>query len=613
MTKIRDILSIKLDDDIKSVIDLNQQDDNSVRDELNGFILTESLAKHLNDFCDFFLSNTAQPGLWLSGFYGSGKSYFSKMIGFLLKNPDVDGVPFRTIFKNKLIGLDDPAILENSLDALSKTKNHVVLFDAAKSTGARGLPYMIMGAFLQSLDLNDDWVGLVEFDLLIDGQYQSFCQKVQDKFGESWKKRRASMIQVVSTLEQTLLDGFCTKEQYEELKGFAKARLNYYSADTLIRDLNRFLKINPDCRVVFMIDEVSEAVAQGKIDILDLEGVAEALASLNSKVWTIAIAQLQLDDVINTANVQRNLLTKIIDRFRKRINIEADEVDLIIRKRLLAKNSQGEQILSNYYNKHSGRISDITNLTGTGLKQTTEAKTYSDYYPFYEHQIKLLQYFLFGTQKLVRTQVGTRGMLISAFDVLKKEALSDKELFAHVNASQLCRQAEEAVPESLRVRYEQADNHLRDMNLAHVRGRDLLQTIHFLEKAEAKTTAENICKAYVACPEDYYAVLEEVKNACEKLTDVKVLVQSGDQYRITSETQQKIFEMMNSYDGIALFNIKSEITKRVKMMPMVTVAKGVSIDSSIKNFYVGAENGESFANSGEQSLRVIFHDVMNVG
>ena len=101
MTKIRDILSIKLDDDIKSVIDLNQQDDNSIRDELNGFILTESLAKHLNDFCDFFLSNTAQPGLWLSGFYGSGKSYFSKMIGFLLRNPEIDGSPFRKIFENK--------------------------------------------------------------------------------------------------------------------------------------------------------------------------------------------------------------------------------------------------------------------------------------------------------------------------------------------------------------------------------------------------------------------------------------------------------------------------------------------------------------------------------
>ena len=100
MTKIKDILSIHLEEDIKSVIDLNQQDDKSVIDELDGFILTESLAKHLTDFCDFYASNTVQPGLWLSGFYGSGKSYFSKMIGFLLKNPVIKGTTIRDRFAN---------------------------------------------------------------------------------------------------------------------------------------------------------------------------------------------------------------------------------------------------------------------------------------------------------------------------------------------------------------------------------------------------------------------------------------------------------------------------------------------------------------------------------
>ena len=110
MTKIKDILSIRLEDDIKSVIDLNQQDESSIMDELDGFILTESLAKHLADFCDFFTSNTAQPGLWLSGFYGSGKSYFSKMIGFLLKNPSIQGTSVRDRFQSKLIGLPNAAL-----------------------------------------------------------------------------------------------------------------------------------------------------------------------------------------------------------------------------------------------------------------------------------------------------------------------------------------------------------------------------------------------------------------------------------------------------------------------------------------------------------------------
>ncbi len=612
MTKIKDILSIHLEEDIKSVIDLNQQDDKSVIDELDGFILTESLAKHLADFCDFYVSNTSQPGLWLSGFYGSGKSYFSKMIGFLLKNPVLSGTSIRDRFANKLIGLSNAGLLQNSINELGRSKNHVVLFDAAKTTGNHGICYMMMGAFLKSLNLNDDWVGIVEFNLIMSGRYKAFCDKVQEKFGEPWTARRKNMDLVYDTLEDTMLDGFCSENAYEEMRDAAKQRIQDYDANKLQEDLTRYLDKNPDLRIVFMIDEVSEAIAQQKINILDLEGMAESIAALGRKIWTIAIAQLQLDDVINGTNVNKSLLTKIIDRFRNRIPIAAEEVDTIIRKRLLAKTADGNAILQDYYKKNSGQISDITNLVGTGLKKTTDAKTYADYYPFYEHQFKMLQYFLFGTHKLVKTQVGTRGMLISAFDVLKKETMADRDIFVHVNASQLCRNAEESVPESLRARYNQADEHLTDIKLKFVVGHDMLQTIHFLTESGAKTTVENISRAYVNCPNDYFTVLEEVKKACKKLADDEILILSGDEYRITSETQQRIFEMMANYDGIANYRIKGEITKEVKKMQLVRQAQTITADSGNVTFALQTDGGEPLNTGGNPNMKVVFHDILNV-
>ena len=613
MTKIKDILSIHLEEDIKSVIDLNQQGEDEIIEELDGFILTESLAKHLTDFCDFFTSNTAQPGLWLSGFYGSGKSYFSKMIGFLLKDPTIKGTSIRERFKNKLVGLPNAGLLQNNIDELGRTRNHIVLFDAAKTTGNHGISYMMMGAFLKSLGLNDDWVGIVEFNLLISGRYQLFCDKVQQRYNEPWIKRRKNMDQVYDTLEETMIDGFCSENAYDEMRDAAKQRISDYDANRLQEDLKRYAELYPDVRIVFMIDEVSEAIAQQKINILDLEGVAESVAALGRKIWTIAIAQLQLDDVINGANVNKSLLTKIIDRFRKRINITAEEVDTIIRKRLLAKTTDGNDILQDYYKKNSGKISDISNIIGTGLKKTADAQTYADYYPFYEHQFKMLQYFLFGTQKLVKTQVGTRGMLISAFDVLKKEALSDRSLYTHVNASQLCRQAEEAVAESLRVRYDQADEHLAGLNLCFVFGREMLQTIHFLTESGAKTTVENISRAYVNCPDDYFTILDEVKRACKKLADDEILILSGEEYRITSETQQRIFDMMSSYDGIATYRIKGEITKQVKQMNLVRGAQNITIDSVNVSLTVCSDSGEVFSNSSaNQDLKVVFHDILSV-
>ena len=612
MTKIKNILSIHLEEDIKSVIDLNQQDEQSVIDELDGFILTESLARHLSDFCDFYSSNTAQPGLWLSGFYGSGKSYFSKMIGFLLQNPVIKGTSVRDRFALKLIGLPDASLLQNSINELGRTKNHIVLFDAAKTTGNHGISYMMMGAFLRSLNLHDDWVGIVEFNLLMSGRYQLFCDKVQQKFGDEWQQRRRNMDQVYDTLEETLLDGFCSESAYEEMRDAAKQRIQDYDANKLKEDLTRYLEQHQDIRIVFMIDEVSEAITQEKINILDLEGMVEAISSLGRRIWTIAIAQLQLDDVITAKNVDRSKLVKIIDRFRKRIPIAAEEVDTIIRKRLLAKTSEGNELLQAYYKQKSGQISDITNIVGTGLKKTTDAQTYADYYPFYGHQFKMLQYFLFGTQQLVKTQVGTRGMLIAAFDVLKKEALSDRDMYTHVNASQLCRQAEEAVAESLRIRYRQADEHIAGLELKFVGGHDMLQTIHFLTGSGAKTTVENICRAYVNCPDDYFTVLEEVKKACRKLSDDKILILSGDEYRITSETQQRIFEMMARYDGVTAYRIKGEITKVVKQMQLVRQVQSLTVDSMNVSFTVKSESGETYSTGRDQGMKVVFHDILSV-
>ena len=611
MTKINDILSIKIEDDIKSVIDLNQQEDQDISDELDGFILTESLAKHLLDFCDYFQSNPINPGIWLSGFYGSGKSYFTKMIGFLLKNPTINGTPFRERFANKLVGLPNADLLMNSINELGRSNNHVVLFDSDKATGNHGISYMMMSAFLKSLKLNDDWIGIIEYNLLLSDRYQQFCDKVQQKFGDTWINIRKNMDLVYDTLEETMTDGFSSQSAFNDMRDAAKMRIADYDANKLKEDLERYLK-KYDTRIIFMIDEVSMAILHKKINIADLQGMAEAMSSLKQSVWTISIAQQQLDDVINASNVSRSELTKIIDRFKKRINITAEEVNTIIRKRLLAKTSEGSVILQDYYKKNNGKIADITNIVGTGLNKTLDAQTYADYYPFYEHQFKMLQYFLFGTQKLVKTQVGTRGMLISAFDVLKKEAMAEKEIPSHVNASQLCRQAEEAVDESLRTRYDQADEHLSETPLTFVIGHELLQTIHFLTESGAKTTVENISRAYVNNPDDYFYVLAEVKKACSKLADDEILILSGDEYRITSETQKRIFEMMNSYEGIASFDIKREITSHVRQLGLVNNAGSISVDGNNISLSVASDSGEPLSNGGDQELKVIFHDILSV-
>lgn len=609
--RIKEILSIKLENDIKNVIDLNSQNEEDIKDELDGFILTESLAKHLSDFLDVFCSDMKESGVWLSGFYGSGKSYFAKMIGFLIANPVIKGTPMRDRFMPKLIGLKNKEIIENQIRSLDKTDYQVTLFDCAKVASSKGLSYMFMSHFLLSLGLLDNWIGMMEFNMILENYYLDFLSVVSmQNNNEPWSSLKNKRRNNVSTIFRNAMLSFMSEKDFEETKELIKERINTYDATKLKEDLSLYLELYPKKKIVFFVDEISEALSKRRISLLDLEGVSEALSSLNNRVWTVGIAQQAFNDVLNASGLNIHQLNKVEARFKTRIPIAAEEIDTIIRKRLLAKTDSGKEQLEAYYDKNSGMIQDITHIDGISLNATKDEQTYADYYPFYEHQFKLLQYFLFGSRDTVTSQIGTRGMLVSVFDVLKKEAMTEADVFTHVNATQLCRQAEENIQEALRIRYEQADNYINKMGMQYVEGKALLQTIHFLEKANAYTTIENITKSYVRRPEDYYSVLAEIKKALEILVERNVLITSGNQYRITSQIEQQIIDDMNSFSAEA-YRVRAEVTKILKQQKIIKISQTLTSEGQVVPFCVESSLGENFANAGEKYMKVSFYDVFH--
>ena len=609
MSKIKEILSIQLEKDIKNVIDLNSQEEKDIKDELNGFILTESLAKHLSDFLDVFCSDMKESGVWLSGFYGSGKSYFAKMLGFLIANPIIQGTSMRERFLPKLEGLKNKDIIVNQILSLERIQYQVTLFDSAKVDASHGISYMAMSHFLLSLGFLSNWIGMMEYNLMLENKYEDFLKIIKDQNeGKEWKEVRKNLNSLTKIFRTAIVPNFMSEDDYKETRKLVEDRINTYDAVKLREDLSLYLEHFPQKKLVFFIDEVSEALSQKKINLLDLEGVSEALSSLGNRVWTIGIAQQAFNDVLNASGLNIHQLNKVEARFKTRIPIAAEEIDTIIRKRLLAKTDEGKKQLENYYAKNSGMIQDITNIAGVALKATKDEDTYADYYPFYEHQFKLLQYFLFGSRDTVTSQIGTRGMLVSVFDVLKKEALTEDDVYTHVNATQLCKQAEESIPEALRLRYEQADNHLSKENFKEVDGKALMQAIHFLEKAEAQTTAENITRSYVRRPEDYYGVLAEIKKALEILVEHNILMLNNNQYRITSQVEQQIIDEMNAFT-VESYRAIAEVTKVLKSQRMVKSCQNVIIDGQNIAYCVETSLGENFANQNVKYLKMCFYDV----
>ncbi len=90
---IREMFQKPIDRDIKGVIKVGQGDDVNISQELDEYIVTNELTRHFTEFFASYkqgvLGNTDKMGVWISGFFGSGKSHFLKILSYLLANKEV--------------------------------------------------------------------------------------------------------------------------------------------------------------------------------------------------------------------------------------------------------------------------------------------------------------------------------------------------------------------------------------------------------------------------------------------------------------------------------------------------------------------------------------------
>ena len=123
--KIRDMFADDINRKINGVIKVDQAADDVIEQELNEYVITRELKKHFitffNYYGDAFEQPTADMGVWISGFFGSGKSHFLKMLSYLLKNKEVKGVRSAERFRKKFE--DDPATFM-LIDRAAKGKLH---------------------------------------------------------------------------------------------------------------------------------------------------------------------------------------------------------------------------------------------------------------------------------------------------------------------------------------------------------------------------------------------------------------------------------------------------------------------------------------------------------
>ena len=137
---IKNMFSKPIDRDIKGVIKVGQDDNANIKQELEEYVVTRELQKHFRDFFESYKKgisgNTDKMGVWISGFFGSGKSHFLKILSYILANKDVSGKRAIDYFidDNKI---SDPMVLAD-MKLATTVPTDVVLFNIDSKSEVNG-------------------------------------------------------------------------------------------------------------------------------------------------------------------------------------------------------------------------------------------------------------------------------------------------------------------------------------------------------------------------------------------------------------------------------------------------------------------------------------------
>lgn len=399
--QIKDMFEKKIDRDIKGVIKVGQSDEENVYQELDEYVVTKELLKHFRDFFDSYEKgingNTDKMGVWISGFFGSGKSHFLKILSYLLKNSEVEGkraIEYFTDGKK----IEDPMLIAKMTNS-GTISSDVMLFNidskgsAKVGSGKEAIVEVFMKVFNEMQGYCGSIPYLAEFERQLDneGRFKEFKEKFEEIAGAPWDKKRQAFAVIQDKVVKTIVAMDFMSE--EATRNWCKnAKGNYdLSIEKFVSLVKEYCeKKGPNHHVVFLVDEIGQYIADDTQLMLNLQTIVEDLGTAcRGKAWVIVTSQEDIDSITKTKG---NDFSKIQGRFDTRLSLSASNVDEVIRKRILEKNEIAESALKLLYEQKESIIKNLITFTAdtADKKLYTDKTDFADCYPFIPYQFRLL-------------------------------------------------------------------------------------------------------------------------------------------------------------------------------------------------------------------------------
>ena len=548
MSKLRELYAKDINREIQGVIKVD--DETFIKQELEEYVVTDELLKHFRNFFDSYnasiTGNTEKMGVWISGFFGSGKSHFLKILSYILDNKVVDGKPAVDYFDDKI---QDQMLLANMKRA-GNVPTDVILFNIDSKASLDNLDGKdkILSVFEKVFNEKQGLstiphVAELERFLIKNNKYEEFKEAVSKECGEDWETARNDFYfrrdEIVNAYSKVM-----NKSQEEAENWFDKAEENYdISIEKFAKRIKEYIEANDKKHVVFLVDEVGQYAGTDSKALLNLQTMVENLGlECGGKAWVCVTSQEAIDEVVK---VHSDNFSKIQGRFDTKLSLSSSDTDEVIKKRILAKTDSATDSLESLYEQKESIIKNLF----VWSKNTQTQKEYLDKedfamtYPFVPYQFNLLQ--------KVFTDIRTQGFagkhlssgersLLGAFQETAKR-YEDSEVGVLIPFYAFYDTIEQFLEGTIKRVFQNANDIMNAGNLKEI-DINVLKILFMLKSVkEIPTNVDNIALLYASSiDEDKLKLKQDISASLKRLENETLIQRNNEEYKFLTDDEQII-------------------------------------------------------------------------
>lgn len=551
---------------INGVVKADQTGNDTVFVELDEYVVTNELAGHFESFFETYMPSVHNPeskaqtgklGVWVSGFFGSGKSHFIKILSYLLQNVEAQhqGVQKRAVdfFKDKITD----AFLTGEINQAVAKKNTVILFNIDSRANTDDKEDAILKVFLKVFNETMGYSGdhphiaHLERDLDARGLFSEFKHTFASLTGSDWLAERDAYDFFRDDIAQALSQ--VTKQSAESCRQWVEQLENNFALDVanFCKWVKEYLDADSERRVLFFVDEVGQFIGNNTKMMLKLQTITENLGTIcQGRAWVVVTSQEDIDSVLGEMKASSQDFSKIQGRF-ERLSLSSSNTNEVIEKRLLEKNADARTYLSQLYDEKGDILRNQLSFDQTTTAELANYKDVTSFihsYPFVPYHYTLVQKIFESIRKAGATGLHlSRGerSLLDAFQSAAKQ-VSDKAAGVLIPLYYFYPAIESFLDTSVKKDIDQAAT----KSSITAFGVNILKTLFLIRYVDVvKSTLDNLVTLCISeVDQDKLALRKQIELSLNALEQNLLIARQGDEYIFLTNEEKEIENEIKNTD-----------------------------------------------------------------